>query len=200
MTDKRGCCVLVVQLRERERQGCASPAHGQDQPISLARDGLGRPLYRHILLGMVRIAMAWVRLTQLFDGLDIGEKLLADHLNGLAVQRKRSALGFALQVVLARPTGPLCSRGAVTADTVHPDAGDFHLRGFQTRPGSLIQILERIHAYRLHDYSSSYVLLSQSSTNSCSSQVEHDQQRRARRLFLPLTPPEKRNGAFIPIP
>ena len=85
-------------------------------------------MHVHVLVGVVGIAMARVAWAQLFDGLDVGEKLVADHLDGLAVQRKLSALGFALQLVSVRPAHALASRGLVTANTVHPDASSFHLR------------------------------------------------------------------------
>jgi hypothetical protein len=114
------------------------------QTLALARDRLGGPLHRHVPLGVVGIAVPRVRLTQLLDCLDIGEKLLAGHLNGLAVQRKLPALGFSLQVVAVWPTGPLASRGLVTADTVHPDARGFQLRGEHVRAGPPVEILESI--------------------------------------------------------
>jgi hypothetical protein len=95
-----------------------------------------------------------IRLTQLLDGLDIGEKLLADHLDGLAVQCKLPTLGFTLQVVAVGPTGTLASRGLVTADTVPPDARGFQLRGSQSRVGPPIEILESIDTHGLHGCSS----------------------------------------------
>jgi hypothetical protein len=82
---------------------------------------------------VVGIAVLRVGLTQLLDILDVGEKLLADHLDRLAMQRVLHTFGCALQVVSARPTGPLASSLLMTPDTVHPDAGRFHLRGFEAR-------------------------------------------------------------------
>ena len=94
--DQRDRSDLLRQIGQMEGEGLAPAAHGQDQALALAADGLGRPLHRPVFLGMVRVAMARVALAQLLDGLDVGEELLADHLDGLAVQRKLSAFGFPL--------------------------------------------------------------------------------------------------------
>ncbi len=75
------------------------------------------------------------------------------------VQRELPTLGFTLQLVSARPSGPLAARGAVAADTVHPDAGRFHLRGLEARSRRPIEILEWIDAHRLHGCSCYCVLL-----------------------------------------
>src|SRR5260370_2069433 len=117
-------------------EGLAPPSHGQDQPLALVTDGLGGPLHRHVLLGMVGVAMARVAWAQLLDGLDVGEKLLADHLDRLAMQGVLCTFGCALQLVSARPTGPLASSLLMTTDKVHPHPGPLPLRGFvvRTRP------------------------------------------------------------------
>ena len=94
---------LLRQLYQMKREGFAPSTHGQDQALVLAGYGLGRPLDRHVLLGVVRVAVTRVARTQLVDGLDIGKKLVTDHLDRLTMQRKLPALGFPLQVVSARP-------------------------------------------------------------------------------------------------
>lgn len=152
--DQRNGSDLVWQIGQMEREGFAPPAHGQDQPLPVARNRLGGPLHRPVLLRMVGIAVPRVRLTQLLDGLDIGEKLLADQLDGLTVQRKLPALGFSLQVVAVRPTDPLCSGALVPADTIHPDASGFQLRSFEACSRPPVQILESIDTYGLHSCSS----------------------------------------------
>src|SRR5260370_8165607 len=106
-------------------EGLAPPSHGQDQPLALVTDGLGGPLHRHVLLGMVGVAMARVAWAQLLDGLDVGEKLLADHLDRLAMQGVLCTFGCALQLVSARPTGPLASSLLLTPATVHPPPSPF---------------------------------------------------------------------------
>jgi hypothetical protein len=99
---------------------------------------------------VVGVAVARVALARPLESLDVGEKLLANHLDGLAAQRKLPTLGFALQVVAVRPTGPLCSRGLVTANAVHPDARGFQLRGSQASSRPLVEILESMDMYSLH--------------------------------------------------
>jgi hypothetical protein len=133
--DQRDRSYLFRQIGQMEGKGLAPPSHRQDQALALARDRLGRPLHRPVLLGMVGVAMARVRLTQLLDGLDIGEKLLADHLDRLTVQRVLPALGLPLQVVAVRPAGLLASRRSVALDAVHPDLCGFQLRRFESRTG-----------------------------------------------------------------
>ncbi len=154
-----------------KREGLAPPSHRQDQALALARDRLRGPVHGHVLLGMVGVAMARVAWAQLLDRFDIGQKLLADHLDRLAMQRKRSTFGFALQLVSARPGHALASRGSVTADTVHPDASGFHLRGFEACSRLPIEILEPIDAHRFHLFSLRSACLANCSTNMRSSQV-----------------------------
>jgi len=69
-------------------------------------------------LSMMGIAMAWVGLAQLLDRLDVGQKLLADHLDRLTVQRVLPALGFTLQIVSTRPGHALAPSLLVPLDTV----------------------------------------------------------------------------------
>lgn len=99
--------------------------------------------------------MTGVAWTHLFDGLDVSKELVTDHLDGLAVQVVLSTPGFPLQVVAVRPVGPFGTRRSVAADTVHPDASGFHLRGFQARSGPPVKVLESIDAHRLHGCSCS---------------------------------------------
>src|SRR5260370_33036827 len=141
-------------------EGLAPPSHGQDQPLALVTDGLGGPLHRHVLLGMVGVAMARVAWAQLLDGLDVGEKLLADHLERLAMQGVLCTFVCALQLVSARPTGPLASGLLMTPHTVHPDPGRFHLRGFEAATLPAMQFLRRIGLPLLHYSPPSFLSLS----------------------------------------
>ena len=151
--DQGDCPHLLRQVRQMERAGFASSAHRQDEAASLPRNGLSRPLHGHVLLRMMGVAMAWVALAQLLDCLDVGQKLLADHLDRLTVQRNLSAFGFALQVVSARPGPALAPSLLVPLDTVHPHPGGFHLRCLQACAGPPVEIFEGIDAYGLHNCS-----------------------------------------------
>ncbi len=193
---------LLRQLCERERKGLASSSHRQDQSLALTRDGLGRPLHSQVLLGVMGVAMARVPLAQLVDGLDIGQKLLANHLDRLAVQRVLPPLGFALQVVSARPGHPCAARLPVPLDTIHPHLCGFHLRPLQARAGPPVEILERIDAYRLHGCSSSCMSLSYSTTNTCFSQGGDNTQMGARSssLSTPLLTIAGPNTTLVVVP
>jgi hypothetical protein len=133
-----------------EGEGLVPASHRHDQPLAAAHNRLGGPGHRAVLLGVVGIAMARVALAELLDGLDIGEELLADQLDRLAVQAVLPTFGFPMQVVAVWPTALLAAGLLVTLEAVPPDVRGFLLRRSQARSGPPVEMLESIDPYGMH--------------------------------------------------
>ena len=146
---QRDCPDVFGQV-QAEAECLASPAHGQDEPFALACDRLGGPLHRHVLLGLIRVAQAGLGRLELAGGLDISEKLVADHLNALGVECELPPFGGLLQRVTIRP-GLVLVPGLLMKLSAHvPHAGSFHLCRLQALSRGRGESLESIDAYRLH--------------------------------------------------
>jgi len=117
---------------QAEAQRLASSSHGQNEAFAVARDRLGRPLHRHIGLGLIRVAHARVRGLELTGGLHIGQELMTEHLNALGVQGELSTFGGPLQRVAIWP-GLMLTPGVLMQVAAHvPHAGGFLLCRLQT--------------------------------------------------------------------
>jgi hypothetical protein len=129
--DQRDRSDLIRQIGQMKGEGPAPSAHWQDEPLALAWDRLGGPGHRPVLLGVMGVAVKGVGEAQVFACLDVGEELVADQLDRLAMQAILPTFGFPLQIVTIWPGRPLISCILMPLEAVPPDPRGFQLCGFE---------------------------------------------------------------------